>query len=203
MGLTASPDGLGPIFRPLPYAARLDQRSHDAITLVVIHCTELPDLATAREYGERLHYPDSHTGNSGHFYVDRDGTVEQWVDLAHVAHHVRGHNADSLGIELVNRGRYPDWFDSRRQEDFETYPEAQIVALLDLLAALRRRLPGLARIAGHEDLDRERVAARDDESLVVARKRDPGPTFPWHRVIADCGLLRWRGNSPGHRDPEA
>ncbi len=64
---------------PLPYVERLDQRPPEAITLVVIHSTELPDLATAREYGEIVHYADSGTGNSGHFYVDRDGSTQQWV----------------------------------------------------------------------------------------------------------------------------
>ena len=91
---------------PLPYAERLEARALDAIELVVIHCTELPDLATAREYGERVLYADGGTGNSGHFYIDRDGSVHAWVPVERVAHHVRGHNPRSVGIELVNRGRF-------------------------------------------------------------------------------------------------
>ena len=89
--------------------------------MVVIHCTELPDLAMAREYGERVLY-DSGAGNSGHFYIDRDGSVVQYVAPERVAHHVRGMNAHTLGIELVNRGRYPDWFDSRHQAMDEATP---------------------------------------------------------------------------------
>jgi N-acetylmuramoyl-L-alanine amidase len=76
----------------LPYAARLDERPLEAIDLVVIHCTELPDMAMAREYGERVLY-DSGTGNSGHYYIDRDGTVFQFVPLQRIAHHVRGYSA--------------------------------------------------------------------------------------------------------------
>ncbi|MFN9967576.1 MAG: hypothetical protein ACK52N_12130, partial [Lysobacteraceae bacterium] len=45
-------------------------------------------------------------------------------------------------------------------------------------------------IAGHEDLDTARVPASDDPSATVWRKRDPGPMFPWARVLADCGLAR-------------
>ena len=90
--------------------------------MVVIHCTELPDLATAREYGERV-LCDSGAGNSGHFYIDRDGSVVQYVAPERVAHHVRGMNAHTLGIELVNTGRYPDWFDSRHQAMDEAYTE--------------------------------------------------------------------------------
>ena len=59
---------------PLPYVQKLEARPATAVDLVVIHCTELPDLATAREYGERVLYA-SGTGNSGHYYIDRDGSV--------------------------------------------------------------------------------------------------------------------------------
>jgi N-acetylmuramoyl-L-alanine amidase len=48
------------------------------VELVVIHCTELPDLAIAREYGERALY-DNGTGNSGHYYIDRDGAIYRYV----------------------------------------------------------------------------------------------------------------------------
>ena len=39
---------------PLPYADALAARPLGEIDLVVIHCTELPDLAMARDYGERV-----------------------------------------------------------------------------------------------------------------------------------------------------
>lgn len=174
---------------PLPYAARLDSRPLAAIDLVVIHCTELPDLATAREYGERVLY-DSGTGNSGHYYIDRDGSVSRFVPPERIAHHVRGHNAHSIGIELVNTGRWPHWLDSRHQAMDEPYPEAQIGALIALLRQLMQTLPGLSRIAGHEDLDREQVPASNDATVQVARKRDPGPRFPWARVSAELALER-------------
>ena len=175
---------------PLPYAGRLATRALDAIDLVVIHCTELPDLATAREYGERVLYPDSGTGNSGHFYVDRDGSVHAWVPVERIAHHVRGHNPRSVGIELVNRGRWPHWHDSRHQAMDEPYTDAQVEALAGLLQQLRVELPALQWIAGHEDLDTDAVAASDDPSRQVRRKRDPGPRFPWEEVLAAVPLQR-------------
>lgn len=175
----------------LPYVQQLQPRGLDSIDLVVVHCTELPDLDTARDYGERIHYPDSGTGHSGHFYIDRDGSVHQYVPLDRIAHHVRGHNATSIGIELVNRGRWPHWLDSRHQAMDEPYPDAQIAALLSLLDWLRGQVPGLDRIAGHEDLDMECVAASDDSARLVQRKRDPGPLFPWPQVLADGAWQRW------------
>ncbi|MEI7036311.1 N-acetylmuramoyl-L-alanine amidase [Fulvimonas yonginensis] len=179
------------IDQPLPYVERLPERPAASVTLVVIHCTELPDLATAREYGEKALY-DSGAGNSGHYYIDRDGRVLRYVPGTRIAHHVRGRNADSIGIELVNRGRYPDWFAAGNQTMSEAYPPAQIEALLALLAQLRREFPNLRAIAGHEDLDTARVPASDDPGVLVPRKLDPGPLFPWDAIVPACGLERVR-----------
>jgi N-acetylmuramoyl-L-alanine amidase len=174
----------------LPYAAQLEARSAEAVTLVVIHCTELPDLAMARTYGEKILYVDSGTGNSGHYYIDRDGRILEFVPVTRVAHHTRGYNPKSVGIELVNTGRYPEWFHSQRQEPTEPYTEAQISALRGLLKQLRTQLPNLEHIAGHEDLDQARVPASDDPAQTVWRKRDPGALFPWSDVLAGSGLRR-------------
>lgn len=173
----------------LPYVDILPGRPVDAVELVVIHCTELPDLAMAREYGEKVLHA-SGAGNSGHYYVDRDGAVYRYVPGTRVANHVRGHNANSIGIELVNRGRYPHWWDSRQQQMTEPYSEVQIAALNALLAHLRVEFPKLRDIAGHEDLDTALMPASDDASLEIRRKLDPGPLFPWAEVMQDSGLLR-------------
>ena len=173
----------------LPYQARLDERSLAQIDLVVIHCTELPDIAMAREFGERMLY-DSGTGNSGHYYIDRDGSVFQYVPLQRIAHHVRGYNARAIGIELVNTGRYPQWHNSRHQAMDEAYTAAQIASLIALLRRLQADIPSLRQIAGHEDLDTSTEAASDDSSVQVPRKRDPGPLFPWQRVLGSVALER-------------
>jgi len=177
-----SPSAAAIVSAPLPYEEHLARRALADIDLVVIHCTELPDLAMAREYGERVLY-DSGSGNSGHFYIDRDGSTLQYVSLERVAHHVRGFNPRSVGIELVNSGRYPHWLDSRHQQMAEPYPAAQITALINLLNHLEAQLPALRWIAGHEQLDSEQVAASNDASVSVPRKRDPGPQFPWPQVL--------------------
>jgi N-acetylmuramoyl-L-alanine amidase len=145
----------------------------------------------AREYGERVLHP-SGTGNSGHYYIDRDGAIYRYVPGHRVAHHVRGHNEHSIGIELVNRGRYPDWWDSRRQTMTEPYPETQVASLLALLAHVRQIFPALRQIAGHEDLDTALMPASNDPARAIRRKLDPGPCFPWDAVIPACGLQRLR-----------
>lgn len=175
---------------PLPYEARLDVRPREQIDLVVIHCTEVPDLAMARRYGETVHYPASGTGNSGHYYIDRDGTVLQYVSAERIAHHTRGYNPRSIGIELVNTGRYPDWLAAGHQAMDEPYTDAQVAALIALLQRLRVEQPTLRFIAGHEDLDTTEVPATDDPARSVRRKRDPGPLFPWASVLAAVPLER-------------
>ncbi len=175
--------------QPLPYVDILPERPVEAVELVVIHCTELPDLATAREYGERVLHP-SGAGNSGHYYVDRDGAVYRYVPGTRVANHVRGHNPNSIGIELVNLGRYPHWWDSQHQQMTEPYSATQISALRALLAGLRRDFPNLRQIAGHEELDTALMPASDDPSLEIHRKLDPGPLFPWTEVLEGSGLTR-------------
>lgn len=173
----------------LPYESLLDERPRSQVDLVVIHCTELPDLAMAREFGEQVHY-DSGTGNSGHFYVDRDGSVHQYVSVQRIAHHVRGYNPRAIGIELVNTGRYPDWLAAGKQHMREPYPDPQIAGLIALLHTLQAELPSLRFIAGHEDLDTTRVPASDDADVLVQRKLDPGPRFPWEQVMASTPLQR-------------
>lgn len=174
----------------LPYVSRLDKRDTSDIDLLVIHCTELPDLATARQYGEQVHYEGSQTGNSGHYYVDRDGSVHCWVPPEHIAHHAGNYNARSMGIELVNQGRWPDWFNSQNQVMTEPYPAVQVKALIDLINGLHENHRGIEWITGHEDLDQSRIAASDAPGVLVKRKLDPGPEFPWARVMRSVELSR-------------
>jgi N-acetylmuramoyl-L-alanine amidase len=169
---------------------RLESRCASQISLVVIHCTELPDMAMARQWGEKVLHAGSQTGNCGHYYIDRDGSIEEWVPPTRIAHHVRGFNTHSIGIELVNIGRYPDWFRSGQQLMTEDYPAEQIRALAHLLEHLRESLPSLHKIAGHEDLDTGMLPAEDNPEVRIRRKIDPGPRFPWSAIMDNTKLKR-------------
>ena len=95
----------GARYEPLPYTPRLPLRDPASIDVVVMHCTETPTLASAREFGERVLYPDTGTGASGHYYIDRDGALFCYVEPERIANHVRGWNPRSVGVEIVNTGR--------------------------------------------------------------------------------------------------
>ncbi len=177
---------------PLPYESRLQVRALDAIDLVVIHCTELPDMTMTREFGERVRYPELGTGNSGHYYIEDDGTLHRFVADDRVANHTAGYNPRSIGIEIFNIGRYPHWGDSRHQHWTAPYTSAQIRALLALLRQLRAQIPSLRYIAGHEDLDRRLEPATDDPGIMLPRRQDPGPLFPWNEIVPAAGLERFK-----------
>ena len=117
--------------------------------------------------------------------------MHAWVPAERIAHHTRGYNDRSVGIELVNTGRYPHWLAATHQSMDEPYADAQLAALVALLQSLQRTLPSLRLIAGHEDLDTTEVEASDDPNRKVRRKRDPGPLFPWPRVLGAIPLQRF------------
>ena len=175
---------------PLPYVAKLHERKLSDIDLVVIHCTELPDLKMTREFGERVHYPELGTGNSGHYYIEESGAVHRFVPSDRVANHTVGYNTRSIGIEVFNVGRYPYWGDSKHQKFTVPYTKEQIASLLALLRQLRAEIPSLRFIAGHEDLDTRLEPAKDDPSIMLRRRQDPGPLFPWNEIVPVAGLER-------------
>ena len=181
--------------RPLLVVHWVPRRELSEITTVVLHCTELPTLGDARRTARRsfrLLPKPSYT--AGHFYVDRDGRVERWVPEDRVVNHVAGHNATSVGVELVNRGRFPQWHDSQMQDPLEEYPAVQVAATLGTLEVLALRLPAATTLVRHSDLDERLVAATDDPSRRVRRRIDPGPRFPWAEVKAHWGRrLEGRG----------
>jgi N-acetylmuramoyl-L-alanine amidase len=163
----------------------LPDRRLDTITTVVLHATELPDFDAALMEAEKTaRESDSGRGVCGHLYVDRDGTVYQLVPLERVAQHVRGYNTPSIGIELINRGRYPRWFDADHQTPAETFPAAQVQALQEVLCMLRSECPRLTDLRRHSDLDTALIPAADRPEVKVRRRIDPGPLFPWAEVSA-------------------
>lgn len=178
--------------QPLDYHHKLQKRDMASVDLIVIHSTELPSLEMAREYGQKVHYA-SGTGNSGHYYIDRDGAVYQYVEDERVANHVRGHNERSIGIEIINHGRYPNWYHYGAQTVSEKFTPQQIQSVIALVKTLNQKYPSITSIAGHSDLDTGTMAAEDKPLKQIRRKIDPGPLFPWDEVMAEVDLKRLIG----------
>ena len=130
------------------------------------------------------------TGASGHYYIDRDGNMEQYVPDDRIANHTVGWNNKTLSIELVNEGRFPEHYQSDQQKTIHFYPQKQIDTLVELLTEFKRRYPTIKYVQGHEDLDRRKVPSTDDPTIFVERKMDPGNTFPWVEVLDQVDLIK-------------
>lgn len=141
-------------------------------TLIILHYTGMPDDADARQ---RLTDPASKV--SAHYVVERGGQAWQLVAESERAWHAgvgawgeeTDINSASIGIELVNRGH---------QWGYQTFPQAQIDAVIALLRAIQKRhaIPA-PNILGHSD-------------IAPQRKEDPGEFFPWP-TLAQAGLGLW------------
>jgi N-acetylmuramoyl-L-alanine amidase len=168
------------------------------VTEIIVHATGGPSCA-----GGRVVYSDPGTvkrmkaffegsgGVSIHYIVGTDGEVAQSVPEGEVAYHAIGHNEGSVGIEMINRG------DGREQ-----FPEAQVAAMVGLVAGIMRRHGlGVAQVKRHSDVDPSTIQCAGQ---MVRRKQDPGPAFPWDRflvslVLADDKVAASTGPVPRRR----
>jgi N-acetylmuramoyl-L-alanine amidase len=150
--------------------------------MVVLHCTGMP---TGEEALTRLRDPAAKV--SAHYLIEEDGRTFALVPEERRAWHAgvsfwkgeRNLNGVSIGVELVNPGH--DW-------GYRAFPEAQITALLELLAGVRDRWEVTdARIIGHSD-------------IAPDRKLDPGELFPWKR-LAEAGFGLWAEPPPAPGAP--
>lgn len=139
------------------------------VSMVVLHYTGMPSAEAALE---RMCDPKAKV--SAHYMIDEDGTVTRLVDEDKRAWHagraywrgISDINSASVGIELVNPGH--EW-------GYRPFPEAQMEALIPLLAAiLDRHAIDPANVVGHSD-------------VAPARKDDPGELFDW-KLLARYGL---------------
>ena len=102
---------------------------------------------------------------SAHLHVAKDGHVVQLVPFNLKAWHAGpseyegecGCNLFSIGIE--NQGIGDSW------------PDAQVEANRAIIEALCNAYP-IEDVVGHEDI-----------CVPVGRKVDPGPKYPWHKVV--------------------
>ena len=160
---------------------KLPRRELEDITTIVLHATEIPQLDAAWDYAEHSAGEDP-VGVCGHLYIDRDGSWSWFVPIDRIANHARGHNKHSVGIELVNNGRYPDHFDSRNQEPRDPFPARQLASLKRALTELRLACPNVRLLVRHSDIDQATRPSSNDRTQRVRRRIDPGPQFPWEEI---------------------
>jgi hypothetical protein len=72
-------------------------RNGAAITMVVVHCTEIPLKETVALFAN----PNSSRQVSAHYVIGRQGEIIQMVEDSERANHCKGANSNSIGIEHV------------------------------------------------------------------------------------------------------
>ena len=147
-------DGVQVEYRPSP------NRGGEIVpTLIVIHYTGDNSLEGALSW---LCAPQSKV--SAHVVISKDGTIYQLLPFNIKGWHAgvssyegrSGVNSFSVGIE--NQGIGDEW------------PEAQVNANRGLISALYAAYP-IEDVVGHED-------------VAPGRKVDPGPNYPWDKVVS-------------------
>ena len=114
---------------------------------------------------------------SCHYLIDREGKIIQLVEDLKIAWHagksrwkkLKNLNANSIGIELVNRGH---------EFGYQKYPKKQIDKLVRLVFFLKKKYKiKNSCILGHSD-------------IAPLRKKDPGEKFPWSKLIKNKIAVR-------------
>ncbi|HET6610532.1 MAG TPA: N-acetylmuramoyl-L-alanine amidase [Kofleriaceae bacterium] len=153
-------------------------------------------------------------GLSCHFLLDNDGTLYQTLDLGYMAFHAAGFNAESIGVEISNRGdakQHPNAYRGGRDPITcrvqnhiylaYRFTEPQLAALRALGRALARALPNLPIDYPQDSPGHQAWAAIDSARSyrgylghyhTTTRKWDPGPLD----FKAFCESIRGRRSFP-------
>jgi AmpD protein len=171
-----------------------NERPEGEVSLLVIHNISLPPgqfgTGKVQEFFTSGLRADEHPyfaaiadmRVSAHFFIQRDGSVSQFVSCLQRAWHAgvscfagrENCNDFSLGIELEGTDELP-------------FTDEQYQALIALSRQLLQAYPALTleRICGHSD-------------IAPGRKTDPGPAFDWARLHA--GLLGSPSVESSHKE---
>ena len=80
-----------------------------------------------------------------HFVIPIDGVVQPGRPITETGSHVRGHNANTIGVCLVGGV-------GKDSKPADNYLPVQKDALFSLIESLRKQFPSIKRIVGHRDL---------------------------------------------------
>lgn len=124
---------------------RYTPQHRTATELLVVHCSA---TGPAQNIGVReitqWHIQRGFDTVGYHYVIRRDGTLETGRPESAIGAHVKGHNANSIGVCLVGGV-------DTAGKPANNFNHAQFLALGELLDQLQSRYPD-ARILGHRDL---------------------------------------------------
>jgi N-acetylmuramoyl-L-alanine amidase len=127
------------------------------ITRIIIHCTATPEGRhhTAADI-DRWHRERGFNSIGYHWLIQLDGTIEKGRSESKQGAHVKGHNADSIGIVYVGGC-------DAAMKPKDTRTEAQKAALVCLVDDVKVRYP-TATVHGHNEFDKGKACPSFDVS---------------------------------------
>lgn len=122
------------------------------INEIVVHCTATrPKWWEGRSAEEKVrevrqwHLDRGFNDVGYHWLIDRDGTIVKGRDESKTGAHVKGHNANTIGISLFGgHGSSSD------DQFFDNYTPAQETALRQLIAEIEMRY-NIQKVSGHNE----------------------------------------------------
>lgn len=135
--------------------ARVQFTPRKATKYLVVHCAATkPTMDIGLREIRQWHRQQGWLDVGYHYIIRRDGSIENGRDEDVVGSHVRGHNAESLGICMAGG------INAKGQPEDNFTPE-QYAALSSLLFTLRQKYPD-APIVGHRELDKGKACPSFD-----------------------------------------
>ena len=125
------------------------------INRIIIHCTATPEGRdhTAKEI-DRWHKAQGWPGIGYHYVIRLDGTVENGRPIDKAGAHVKGHNADSIGVVYVGGC-------DKAMKPKDTRTPAQKLALMGIVDGFKEKYPN-ATVHGHNEFDKGKACPSFD-----------------------------------------
>ena len=117
-------------------------------TIVIHYSATYPDQDITRATVDRWHRERGFREIGYHWFIRRDGTLEEGRPEGTLGAHVRGHNSGTIGIcwagglERASGPNVGVWNPT----------EAQEATMVQLIRDIQKRHPSATRVVGHKDL---------------------------------------------------
>jgi len=127
-------------------------------TIVIHYSLTYPDQDITRNAIDRMHRDRGFREIGYHWFIQRDGTLEEGRAEGTLGAHVRGHNSDTIGICFaggLERKTGPDlgvWNPTPAQEQ----------TMIQLIQDIQKRWPKARKVVGHRNLSATQCPGRDD-----------------------------------------
>jgi len=131
------------------------------INRIIIHCTATPEGRhhTAAEI-DRWHRERGWSQIGYHYVICLDGTVEVGRPIEKAGAHVKGHNADSIGVVYVGGC-------DKNMKPKDTRTPAQKLALRGIIDGFKEKYPH-ATVHGHNEFDKGKACPSFDAKTEYA-----------------------------------